>query len=513
MSLPEPLAEVLKCALIPERPLPAAGPVDAEALYDLAAYHRLVAPLLARLGTARPAWCPSQLLTRLRVTQHHVRRQTSEMMAAAREITHAMCARGLPPPVFIKGFSAYALTADPHLLHHSADLDPFAADLPAFWDVAHELGYRGKRKNTHEWAKLRRGTVTLDLHQHYPVMTYPEDVRAASAAEMRAASNPGRWRLPLRETHDLTEETHIRWDDLAAGAAPGVVEGTEELRFPPPEVLCLIHCAHCLRNSITRLHYMNAFAESRVYELLSIRALTRLPTFDVSRFEALRDSFAAQDTVHHVNVLGEAFLGAAPLPERHQARGDGWPLFPEHLIFGGWVSLQGVDDFLEIRDVKRMLHQLHARAVPAECSLSLDDTQRLLTYGTPPAPRSRLNLKWDRSAGALTLEWQSADEAPRRELLIYFGYATSVRVRLDGGGRVVDVRQKSDYPWPEQATAERVQGTGIPLMRLTCPVPLLPSQFQSDKMAFLPLLVATRRLITDGESTESAWYLPLVLKR
>lgn len=503
--------EILKWTVAADRPAPVMAAVDEEILVELALHHRLVQRLSARLDCARPAWCPPRLRTRLRVLRHQAREHTRERMSAAREICHAMAAQGLHPPLFVKGFAAYALTADPENLHFSGDMDTFAEDLPAFWNVLHGLGYAGKRKDTHEWAKLRRGAITLDVHQYFPVLSYPDAVRAAPAGELEAWRNPGRWRLPTAASDLMPRVERIRWEDLIAGAARGATEETKELLFPSPTLLCLIHAVHCFRNCVTRLHYLDPLGGFRLGELRSIFDLAHLPGFDAEQFRVLARRFAAPDAVRLVNVFAQAFLGKAALPEADAKAGE-LSLFPEHLLSGGWVSLQQTDDWLLRRDIGQMLGQLDASVVPAHCSLNADEVPRLLTCGAQVRLLARIDIAWDASEESVVIDWEFADGGDARadyELLVHFGFGSFVQVRLDAKGAISGVVQKSDFLRPDQqATAETEDGRAV---RMICPVPPNSSQPVPCAATTLPLLLALRRL--RRESADAACYLPICLTR
>lgn len=144
--------EIIKWAVSPMRPAPVVEALDESLLVKMIVHHRILGQMVSHLDIARPPWCPPRLLTGLRIWQHQTRRTVQAKIAAAREISQAARQRGLPPPIFVKGFAAYALTADPELMHYSGDLDPFAQDLPALESVLHDLGYTGKRKNTHRYS-------------------------------------------------------------------------------------------------------------------------------------------------------------------------------------------------------------------------------------------------------------------------------------------------------------------------------------------------------------------------
>ncbi len=510
-SMEQRVVDVLKWAVSINRPAPPMDGLDEDALVEMAQYHCILQPLLSRLESARLPDCPPRLRTRLRVLQHQIRRHTYERMAAAREITRAMRTHGQSPPIFIKGFSAYALTGDPNLLHFSGDLDPFAEDLPTLWDTAYALGYTGHRKNTHEWAKLMRAGVTLDVHQYYPVLSYPNDVRTAPAWELDASLNPGQWHLPTRALDLVPSGELIRWPDLRNGAVPGVADGTQDLLFPSPALLCLIHCTHCFRISVTRLHHMNPLGGFRLYELLSIYSLARLPNFDAEEFQALAVRFSAQDAVRLVNTLAEAFLGTAALPEHRSLAADGCPaIFPEHLIYGGWVSLQQTDDWLLMRGIEQMLDQLGASAASAQCSVEFAAAPRLFTYGEQKQLLPQVNIAWDAAEETLTLDWTFADGGclgAACDLLVHFGHDSFVRVGIDGEGKAGTVTQKSDYILPDrEASVETIHPA---VFRMICPVPHYPPRFA--RAGTLPLFLVVRQLSPDGTGTETASYLPLRL--
>jgi hypothetical protein len=504
------LIAVMKWVVNPLLPAPELTAIDEAALTDLLLYHRIVQPFLSRLETGRPRWVSAGLPVRLRFLQQHIRTRTRQQIAAAREITQAMQASDQPAPIFVKGFAAYALTGDPNLLYQSGDLDPFAADLPAFWEVLHSMGYHGKRKETHEWAKLSRGDITLDVHQHFPVLSYPPEVRIAPADRLSAARNTGRWSLSVQAPGLIPTREPIQWSDLVGDAKPGVAEGTEELQFPSPEMLCLIHCAHCFRSTVTRQHYLNPLGGFRLYEFLSLRTLARLPNFDKARFRSLKDRFEATDAVNLVNRLSLEILGEAAVPGD-----DTEPMqtYPEHLSFGGWVSLQHTDDWFLKRGLPQILHQMGANTLPNPFSAGTDTIERVLRSGNDP-PTSLLSLEWRPMEDCLALRWEFSenDRYPYgREFLIHFGVDSSVRVQQSRSGEISEVLQKSDYWLPEQKAAAVSEGQGS-IVRVLCPVPQIPPSVSGPADDELPLFLAVRRLQEDG-STDAVTYLPVRLQR
>ena len=504
--------EILKWAISPNRPVSEGQSFDEETLLTLAVHHRIVGPLIARLDSVRPVWCPTRFRTRLRIKQHETRTKVEANLDAAREISRAMRVQGLEPPIFVKGFAAYALTANPDLMHYSGDLDPFAEDLPALWDALVGIGYSGHRKETHEWAKMRRGGITLDLHQHFPCLAYPDNFEC-SEAKLAAWRNPGHWTLPADKSNTAFRDSPVRWADLSAGAVPGRAAGTEELLFPSPAALCLIHCAHCFRVCMTRLHYMDLFGGFRLYELLNIFALAGLPDFDAEEFTRLVERFSAQDAVRLVNALAETALGAKALPEKRSRSGDTAALFAEHLFYGGWVLLQSTEDWLLRRGFEQMLTQLDAPVVSHPCRLLASEAPRLLTHGSSP-PLPRIDIAWDTSRNTIVFDWALPNaplDCSQYELLIHFGFGSMVQVSLNADLSVGAIFEKSDYGQINTQASQTLSADSLPTVRLTCSVPRHPFQAASRRTEPLPLFLAVRRFYPDSESTQSASYLPLLL--
>ena len=275
----EALQAILLWAINDAVPTPDIASFDEEALMVLIAYHRITSRILLRLDAARPAWCRIGFITRLRTLQFQTRGHIKQQLVYAHAINDAVVAAGDPPPIWVKGFSGYALTNRVQNTHRSGDMDPFVANLQGLWDVCTALGYTGKRKYTHEWAKMRlpHTDVIVDIHGWFPTLQYPDGVRNATEKELSAAQNPGQWHLPfLGENDNLFVGHSIMWDDLLPDSVPGVAPGTETLRFPSSTFACLIHCAHVFRNILTRLHFINPIGGVRIQELMVIDDLARL---------------------------------------------------------------------------------------------------------------------------------------------------------------------------------------------------------------------------------------------
>ncbi len=510
----EALQAILLWTINDDAPTPVIAEFDEVMLMKLAAYHRLTARLFVRLDAARPAWCRIGLLTRFRAHQFQVREQIKRQLGYARAINDAVVAAGDPPPIWVKGFSGYALTNRVHNLHQSGDMDPFVSNLQGLWDVCIALGYAGKRKYTHEWAKMRlpHSDVIVDIHGWFPTLQYPAGVRDATEAELSTTEHPGHWRMPfLGENDKLFVGFSITWDDLSPDSVAGTAPGTEMLRFPSPTFACLIHCAHVLRNILTHLHFLNPIGGVRLQELMTIADLARLPAFDPARFVSLVAEFRVEDSVRAVNRLARAYLGRNLLPRDSGDWRDEY-LFPEHLHYGGWIAMITEHDFLFPRSVKSLITQLGANLLPGHFTGDVTELPRLLMHGTDP-PLPHLTMTRNPARDELRFVWRlpAARVETEAQFEAHFGVDSFVRV-LIRRMQVVDVERKSDYYRSDQREGELVQITQEPdgwcRVAITCPVPALPESILGRGATTLPLLLSVRTTAPQGDSV---CYIPMQL--
>ena len=480
-------------------------------LFQAVVHHRIASTLLSRLTANRPAWCPLAFVTRLRLHCFYAKASTQKQIAFAREMSAAMEAAGQPAPIFVKGFAGYALTNRADNLHYSGDLDPFAADLPAFWDVLHTLGYFGKRKYTHEWAKLSHssGECTVDIHESFPSTVYPDALRDLPPQHLLAAENPGHWNLTVLDAQSEAAawENALTWDDLYEHQQTGRAPGTETIHFPVPEALCLIHCAHIFRNALTRLHYLDTLNGLRLYELVTIRNLTMLPTWNHSLFETLTSKWQMRDAVQFVNTLAVTALNQTVLPGGVAC--DTTRFFPEHLPCGGWVCLKKTETFPLPRSVEEILTQMDAPIISLPFEEKVSAVPRLFLWGDPIID-FRLSIAWQ-GRNTLLIRWKAEPDTfftVEQEFAVYFGIDSFVRVRVQNQGET-EVTQKSDYPRSGQSYAHLMMNCddgGRTLLEVVCPLPQLPKSLIGQQATTMPLLLSVR---TIGDAPQSAFYVPL----
>ncbi|MBC7809164.1 MAG: hypothetical protein H7145_23765 [Akkermansiaceae bacterium] len=333
-----------------------------------------------------------------------------------------------------------------------------------------------------------------------------------SPDQLLATSNTGHWQIPGVDTDNerVFKGGTIVWDDLRRYQNPGVVPGSQTLRFPSPEVLCLIHCAHAFRSALMRLH-LNSLGGERLNELLTIRSLTHLPAFDKVLFEKLMHGWGASDAVQFINLLTTSFLGSAVLPGGIPH--DVTRLFPEQLPYGGWVSLQSAHDFLFPRGIEQIMAQLDAPIVALPFAGNVSALPRLLLFGeqrTDP----HIEIAWqDRET--LLLHWTFAPSALANEgeIVAHFGADSFVRVRTQGGA-VAETEQKGDFYRAGQrrtdlATVQVEARQSV--VTIVCPVPALPPPITGWLETTLPLMLSFRAA-SEGDAPAPVYYIPLRLQ-
>lgn len=333
-------AEILKWAAGAPLDLTQIKSVDEEALLRLLKLHRLETRFSERVKKEKPAWCSRPLYLEAWTRSREARANLTRRLQALREVSAAVVKRGLPL-ITVKGFSTYAITGDVRSIYQSNDLDVFYGDLEYFWQTLESNGYRGEKRLDHEYGRMSKPGVSIDLHRYFPVYAYPE---GATATDLRPARSPGCWLQPFSPR----TETEITYKDLRQNSFPSSVDETEGFLVPTPAMAVLILCAHEFRD------YIEAPTRRSILKLsvlANIRDLALHARFDRRRFAALVTRFNGHDAVAFVGHLLQTYFGANPLPamlDRYeQCRRSGSPQVLTH--YGCWASL-GSDDLLYASD-------------------------------------------------------------------------------------------------------------------------------------------------------------------
>lgn len=409
--IPTPEEAVLLWAVNPDAyTIPDVHEADPDTLLRLALTHRVVGLLLAQFEKDLPRGLPRLFVARLRFLEHKRRNLYREQINYAQSLTGKFGTL-VKPIIFLKGFSSYAVTSDERLKRPVHDFDLISSDLPVLYDFLMAEGLEGKRHFTHEYGKFTGGLLKLDLHEYFPVRSYPKE---AWHIDPSALTLPDEF-----ESHQLPElpsdlvESGIYYEDLLRHSQKGTAPGTEQLTFPTPEMACLILCAHAFRDVTVRFHYMGDQVLVRLGELADVNALASAPNFDPDTFVALVNQFNAADSVAWVARQCERFFGQSFLP-RFEEAANRTALTVEHLSLGHWVYLG--EPLLQTRSGTTLLKRLNCKTVALrESETTAVPLTPILHRGVMPRSQMRIELSKDRVV--FHFEWEEKVKSVRIQLL------------------------------------------------------------------------------------------------
>ena len=162
-----------------------------------------------------------------------------------------------------------------------------------------------------------------------------------------------------------------------------------------------------------------------------------------------------------------------------------------------------------MRDLDMIFKQLGTTQTTAHSSIAGHDLSRLLLYGPEARPPVRVDVAWDASAEQLRVSWETLPASiARQEFLVHFGYDAHVRVEQGADGLIGQVTQKRDYMLSMQPPEVEWHRGATDRLSITCHLPAVPG---SNKER-LHVLLASCRYSPGADRTESAVYLPLVIK-
>ncbi|HEX6684520.1 MAG TPA: nucleotidyltransferase family protein [Candidatus Limnocylindrales bacterium] len=503
---------------------PLAPQPDPQTLLAAVRAHRLEVRLQRRLAQERPGWADESLLAGVTDLAQEARLRAVRQFDALSELLSATAVAC--QPTLVKGMTYFLLTGAEHTITRSVDLDLFAQDLPGLRDGLTALGFQADRKDPpqpygrkvrHEFAKLSRGDVEIDLHRCFPVWSYTAEV--ADPRATRPADNPGIWSCV----------DSLRWGQVGAASirASAVTRPGPNGRGVPlagPEMAAIISCSHLFANYVAE--FPRRFARIRLGELANLGELLATPGFDWPRFERMAALFHAADAVAFAFALVARWLGRThPLPPG--ARAPWQPLPPRTLWFargdGGFVvSTIGAE---EPEDVvirrtphRRLVDHLEATRIRA------GSEQDLLWYTMLPASGPRLTRVYlhrtdapllirvavSRVAGGLrfTVAVPPTPAGAETNLLLDFGDRIIECVEHPSGqlfayDRTVERR----FP-PDTVKVRRRDGPDAPGYEVTVPWDLLPAGTPSKEE--IAVVLGVRRWQTDGERPQAGTLVPLL---
>lgn len=315
-----------------------ARPVDPQFNEDLllaaARAHHLGTRLRQRLEAERPRWALPSLIDAVAGLAEDAERRSGRLREAYAEVLRA--AVGEARPVLSKGIAYPLLLRTEQSITWSADLDLFAPSPESLRDALTDLGYVLDTKNPpepygrivlHEYGRLDRGDIQIDLHDHFPAWRYPP---LQVMHRTTPPATPGPWEVP-----SSLERGQVAIPQLVDASIVPMDPSGARLPITSPEMTAIISCCHLFANHLTE--FPAPYATIRLGELANLFDLIRKPDFPWARFHRLIAGTGAQDAVAYgfalINeLLDQRFVppeGAAlpdePLPPRALwfARGEG----------------------------------------------------------------------------------------------------------------------------------------------------------------------------------------------
>ena len=395
--------------------------VAPERLLDLLDAHNLVSRFHHRCQQEKPRWYTRALSIPCYTKARAIEGRTRHQIAAVQEISEALPPEALPL-IVIKGPAVFAITGERRHFRLSGDLDLLCADSQHLWETLISLGFRGERddaldetkSSAHEFGVLTRGGTTIEIHNYFPVVRYPDEVRRA---DLLPVHHPDQW----VQTLPVMLQSQIGFDLLSAHSMNGIEQGTRHMRVPDPAASILILCAHEFRNF---LHSPFTGMTVRLSALADVYDLARDPRFNSGCFLTLMEETGAKDSVCFVASLLQAYYGRQPLPLAVSSFEGS--CFPQSLSYsGGWASLSNPDDLLLMSGSEVSVPALGANQVIAAKHGGKANLPRLILK-SPMVPRIELGTSCDESGLHLRVEFLDAlPEGYEYEIYLHSRYQSS----------------------------------------------------------------------------------------
>jgi hypothetical protein len=303
-------------------------------------------------------------------------------MANARRITALALAATGQPPVFLKGFSVFALTGERRHIRASDDLDVLTAAPGKLCRALLDSGYEGEDRtahDSHELAVLRDGEGAVDIHRYFPVATYPAWLSGPEAGRLLAAHSGLRFQPPR---HYCSVKS-VAYGDLVGRLAREDEKTPEAADLPvlAAAASAFILCAHEFRTYVEPV-FWRPFCVT-LGTLADVYDLALHPRFDPRAFWTMVDRFRGHDSVRLVRYLLDRFFGTDPFAAGMSSTAPAFT-FPRSLTsFGVWAMPQAPDDLLVPLDTTWVFDALGTNVVPLSTDCSLRH------YGSDPGGEGR----------------------------------------------------------------------------------------------------------------------------
>jgi hypothetical protein len=483
---------------------------DEELLLAAVRAHHMEIRFEHRIARDRPQWLSPATVRRVEDLAADARALARRNFSALAEVLAE--ADGPEFPLLSKGMTYFLLTRQDLMLKRSADLDLFSKHPEGLREVLCRMGYEVDpkdppqpygRKVFHEFAKLRRDDVEIDLHSRFPVWSYPPGITGTTVSP---AANPGLWAGP-----DSMRRGQLSTGALFDSQVTATGPGETAIPVTSPEMTALVSCSHLFANYVAE--FLQPYASIRLGELVNLTELISLRSFDWAVFDELTQRHDALDAVTFAMWLSRRWLAPPPSAANYVNRfGDELP--PRTLWFARGKSVFLVSPFesaedLLVRTVTAEDLADHLDAVPAMAdgrwySVLSDQTGSPVTRALIHCDGSdrlgfRFGLRSDGSGLTLTVEPAFETGGQEVDILCCFNEPIIECVAHPGGEHHAYDRLREQRLTPAEIPFRQVNGT----YRITIPPARLPP---GDN---LPMLLGVRQWNTDGEYPRAATLVPI----
>jgi Uncharacterised nucleotidyltransferase len=265
----------------------ARGAVDVVALFK---EHRVTGRALYRALAEKPRWMTGAEIKSLEVEQQGNKAFLAQQGVALRQLRECYLTRG-EPILIIKGTGVYVHTARDYALRRTNDVDLMLLEPDETVELFKRNGLEEYKNGLpHEMMNVLLAGVEIDLHSHYPVWSFDEDVGRTSVettGDIEIRKHYGRLKVGKLLTRSVMKGAHA----TNLYGVPGVF-------LSDPAAAVLIISSHAFRDFVSMSSVpVRTKPPIRYADLADVIDLLRLPTFDADRFLSLVAETSAHDTV------------------------------------------------------------------------------------------------------------------------------------------------------------------------------------------------------------------------
>jgi hypothetical protein len=481
-------------------------------LYELLIRHRLPQRFLMRYASEHSQWCGVDFLESLARFQQSAMAKLQRQLAVLEEIEAALPKRE-KPLILLKGISTVASLQSRRLLRASSDLDICYDDLDMLWDTLINLGFQGKRHFTYEFGKFKRQDITIDVHEYYPILSYPEYLEAVDIV--------GGDKLDFSKTSTILNgpmhpTVHaLRYQDMCERITKIDLLGTKQIRILDLHALALLLCAHSFKNHVIAFHHLSEDRISRLGELADIAELSLDQRFDSIKFLEIVKQYQAGDAISFTANLLDKFDIEHALP--NPAPRD---TYPENFFWGGWAHLDSEEEFLVKRSTTKTVSLLNPPLVPVTDNSARSSFNHTYLFNplvvrdekdtVGPSDDFSTQFRFTQENRDLKLQIRLSDPKELQLIAVHFGDDWMIKVAVKDKKPSV-VERKKQFSLESQCQPTMVYEEQVCWMQLNFDLDALPMPYKRKQW---PVIIARSKDITSHSNqinSAEVQYFPLTL--